>query len=230
MTSDYRVTDLDWAKSFRLVPSCFPPIQLFETVADPADLDVVFAIEAMGNPRLRDQVGDLLLVAPDQRISGPDTSPIMAAFTHLNPEGSRFSDGSYGVYYAADRRETAIAEVAYHRARFLAATHEPPIEVDLRCYQVRVRAPLCDVRGGHEKLHDPASYAASQAFALVLRQEGCAGIVYDSVRKPGAECVALFTPKATVPPAIQTAHITLCWDGECISDWYVKSDHHRLRT
>ena len=31
----------------------------------------------------------------------------MAAFTHLNPEGSRFSDGSYGVYYAAHTLATA---------------------------------------------------------------------------------------------------------------------------
>lgn len=229
MTTEFRVTELEWATSFRLVPSCFPPIDLFERVADPADLAVVFAIEAMGNPRLRDQVGDLKLVPPEHRISGPDTAPIMAAFTHVNPAGSRFSNGSYGVYYAADRRETAIAEVAYHRARFLAATQEAPIEVDLRCYQATVRAQLCDIRGIREDLHDPLSYVASQAFALARRQEGREGIVYDSVRKPGAECVALFTPRATVPPAIQTAHVTLCWDGECISDWYVKSDHHRLR-
>jgi RES domain-containing protein len=228
--SDYLVTGLEWAASFRLVPSRFPPIHLFETVADSADLEAVFAIERMGNPRLRDQVGQLMLVPPEDRISGQGTSPIMAAFTHLNPEGSRFSDGSYGVYYAADQQETAIAEVAHHRARFLAATQEPPIEIDLRCYKVGVQAQLCDIRRDHRDLHDQASYAASQAFALARRQEGRAGIVYDSVRKPGAECVALFTPKATVPPAIQSAHITLCWNGESISDWYVKSDHHRLST
>ncbi len=37
---------------------------------------------------------------------------VMAPFTHLNPKGSRFSDGSYGVYYAAKRLSTAIAETA----------------------------------------------------------------------------------------------------------------------
>ena len=46
----------------------------------------------------------------------------MAAFTHLNPQGSRFSDGSYGVFYCARSRDTAIAETRYHSALFLEAT------------------------------------------------------------------------------------------------------------
>ena len=46
----------------------------------------------------------------------------MAAFTHLNPEGSRFSDGSWGVFYAAHSVATAVEETVYHRERFLAAT------------------------------------------------------------------------------------------------------------
>ena len=34
------------------------------------------------------------------------------------PKGSRFSERSYGVYYAADRLSTAIAETAHHFASF----------------------------------------------------------------------------------------------------------------
>jgi hypothetical protein len=129
------------------VPTRYPPVGLFDAVAHPADLEAVFAIEALGNPRLREAAGALSLVPREHRISGPGTSPIMAAFTHLNPEGSRFSDGTYGVYYAADVLETAVAEVSHHRARFLARTQEPPIDIDLRCYRVPVRARLVDLRG-----------------------------------------------------------------------------------
>ena len=114
--------ELAWDTSCRLVASRYPPVGLFDAVADPADLDVVFEIEAIGNPRLREQAGVLSLVPASERISGPGTTPIMSAFTHLNPEGSRFSDGTYGVYYAANDLETAVAEVGYHRARFLART------------------------------------------------------------------------------------------------------------
>lgn len=225
-------TPIDWQDSCRLVPSRFPPVSLFESVADPADLEVVFAIEALGNPRLRDAVGELSLVPLEERISGPGCSAIMAAFTHLNPEGSRFSDGSFGVYYAAARLETAIAEVSHHRARFLARTQEPPIEVDMRCYRVTLSAQLHELRGRRDgrflSVYDPDSYAASQSLARQLRATGSAGLCYDSVREPGGQCVALFTPRAAVPPARQAEHVSLHWNGQRMSDWYLKSEHHRF--
>src|ERR1700674_2695284 len=80
-----------WRPSHRLVPSRFPPVGLFDRVATLADLDAVFELDAMTNDRLRDEAGELSLVAKEDRVSGPGTTPIMAAFTHLNPEGSRFS-------------------------------------------------------------------------------------------------------------------------------------------
>ncbi|QPF74244.1 RES family NAD+ phosphorylase [Roseateles sp. DAIF2] len=220
--------ELHWADSCRLIPSRFPPVSLFDAVADPADLDVVFAIESLGNPRLREEVGQLRLVSPEQRISGPGSSPIMAAFTHLNPEGSRFSDGSYGVYYAAAALETAVAEVSHHRARFLSRTAEPALDIDLRCYRVAVRASLRDLRGLGGVLHDPDSYAVSQVYGVQRRLAGEAGIVYDSVRHPGGQCVALFTPRATVPPCRQAEHVCLRWDGERIAEWYLKSELRAL--
>ncbi|MCV2361215.1 RES family NAD+ phosphorylase [Paucibacter sp. TC2R-5] len=226
-------SELFWVDSCRLLPSRYPPISLYERVADAADLDVVFAIEALGNPRLRDEIGELSLVPPEQRISGPGCSPIMAAFTHLNPDGSRFSDGSYGVYYAANELATAVAEVSHHRTLFLARTAEAAIDVDLRCYRVTVKAALGDLRGLQKEpaftaLYEPNSYASSRPFAAAQRALGSAGLVYDSVRREGGQCVALFTPQATQPPARQAEHVTLRWNGERISDWYLKSELHRL--
>ena len=104
------IARIRWQPCYRIIPSRFPPIQLFERVADPQDLEAVFALEALTNPRLRDEVGDIRLVPPDERISGPGSSIVMAAFTYLNPQASRFSDGSYGVFYAGRELETAIAE------------------------------------------------------------------------------------------------------------------------
>ncbi|KGQ20826.1 RES domain protein [Lysobacter dokdonensis DS-58] len=221
---------LAWETSCRLVASRFPVVGLFDDVADPADLDVVFAVEALGNPRLRQEAGVLSLLPKAHRVSGPGTTPIMSAFTHLNPEGSRFSDGTWGVYYAASDLDTAVSEVSHHRARFLARTAEPPIEIDLRCYRVPVRARLLDLRGRRAPpgVLDPSGYTASQPFARVQRDAGELGIVHDSVRRRAGQCVALFTPKATVPPAQQAEHVTLCWDGARISAWYRKSDARPL--
>src|SRR6218665_1558537 len=147
---DIPVTAVRWHPCYRIVPSRFPPIALFEAVADPADLEAVFQIEAMTNDRLREEAGDLALVPIEDRVSGPGTSPIMAAFTHLNPLGDRFTDGSYGVFYASLALETAIAETGWHRTRFLMATDEPAQELDMRVYAVDLTADMHDIRAMRE--------------------------------------------------------------------------------
>lgn len=202
-----------WRPSHRIVPSIFPPRGLFDAVADPADLDAVFALEALTNDRLREQLGHLRRIPPERRVSGPGTTPVMSAFTHVHPDGGRFSTAKFGAYYAARELPTAIAETVYHRERFLRASKEPPIDLQMRSYQGNVRADLHDVRGGDwPRLHDPHSYAISQAFATRLRDKGSEGIVFDSVRKPGGQCVALFYPDL-IGPAKQGPHLLYRWDG-----------------
>ena len=206
--------------------SVFPPVGLFDDVADPAEFEIIFAIEGLTNPRLRQEMGQLHLVPPEERIAGPGTTPIMAAFTHLNPSGSRFSDGSYGVYYAARDAYTAMAETLYDRELFLAMTATPPIEVDMRCYLASIDDELIDVRGEQTRspaLYDPNSYGASQAFAIGNRTQRARGIVYDSVRHAGGECVAMFWPKS-IAPAIQGPHYTFVWDGSRIAQVYEKNN------
>lgn len=220
-----KVSRVTWEPSYRLVPSRFPPIQLFERVADPADLEAVFAIENLTNERVRDEIGEIQLVTPEDRITGPGTSPIMAAFTHVNPEGGRFTDATCGAYYAAHDLETAVRESAHHREIFLKRTNEAPGEIDMRCYLAVLDADLVDIRGLQAKrpqLYERESYARSQPFARELRARGVMGIVWDSVRKPGGECAAAFKPRA-LKPAIQGPHLSFVWDGERISRYYEKS-------
>ena len=78
------------------------------------------------------------------------TSIIMAAFTHLNQEGCRFSDGTYGVFYAARDLEAAIAETKHHRARFMRATMQARMEIDMRVYLVDLAGELHDLREQQE--------------------------------------------------------------------------------
>ncbi|RIV84842.1 RES domain-containing protein [Aurantiacibacter xanthus] len=221
---DIPVAAVRWHPCYRIVPSRFPPIALFEAVADPADLDAVFQIEAMTNDRLREEAGDLALVPIEDRVSGPGTSPIMAAFTHLNPLGDRFTDGSYGVFYASLALETAIAETAWHRTRFLMATEEPAQELDMRVYAVDLTADIHDIRAmreSHPDLYDPANYAMSQALARDLRGAGSDGILYGSVRDESGECVAVFRPRL-LSNCRQERHLCYVWDGRVISTVYEK--------
>ena len=210
------VKRIRWSHAYRIVPSRFPPVDVFDRIADPRDLDALFAIEALTNPRLREQAGALKLVPPQRRISGPGSTPVMAAFTHLNPEGSRFSDGSWGVFYAAHSVATAVEETVYHRERFLAATAEPACEIEMRCYRTGIDCKLHDIRGGWAAAHDPHDYAAGVALARALRAAGSNGIVYDSARHAGGECVAAFFPDV-VAPCVQGAHFIYRWDGARIA-------------
>lgn len=223
---DPPVAEVRWHPCWRLVASRFPPVGLFDRVADPADLDAVYAVEALTNDRLRQAAGDLALVPAEERIAGPGTTPIMAAFTHLNPLGSRFSDGSFGVYYAGRTLETAIAETRFHRERFLAATREPPLEIDLRAYAADLSAALHDLRGLRGEWPDlydpdPACYGPGQRLAARLRSSGSKGIVYESVREPGGECAAVLRPRV-LSPARQGPHLCYVWDGLTITQVYEK--------
>lgn len=202
---------------YRLVPSHYPPIPLFEHLLDPAELDVAYALESLTNPRLRDQAGDIQLVSADERVVGPGSSPVMAAFTHIGC-ASRFTDGSYGVYYAGLSLEVAIAETIYHRERFLGATDEKPCQITMRCYTSRLAEPLHDVRAdAWNALHEVSDYAVSQRFAKTLRAENSWGLFYRSVRKTAGECIAVFRPKA-LRNVRQSGHYAYLWDGERITD------------
>lgn len=216
-----------WKPCHRLIATRFPTVGLYDQLAAPEDLYVVFAIEALTNPRVRQELGQLSLVPPGDRVTGPGATLIMAAFTHLNPLGSRFSDGSWGVYYAADSLVTAVAELSHHRGVFLARTKEEPIDIDLRWIQADLKAELHDLRGLAAQMPavvDPLRYGASQDFARGLRAQGSLGIVYDSVRQrhdPPGQCVAVFKPRV-LAKARAVGHIGLHWDGKKISHWYEK--------
>src|SRR5689334_10880632 len=97
---DAPIARVRWRPCHRIVPSRFPPVDLFERVADPADLEAVIAVESLTNDRLRDEIGEIALVPPADRVVGAGASFLMAPFTHVNSGGSRFADGSFGAYYA----------------------------------------------------------------------------------------------------------------------------------
>jgi hypothetical protein len=219
-----RLRRVSWAQATRIVASRHPPIDLFERVsADPAVWDALIAAEALVNPRVRDEVGEIHLVPPEERVSGPGASYVMAAFTHRNPKGSRFSDGSYGVYYAAREFRTALRETAHHFARFASDSQDGPRYEDMRVLVGRIDARLHDVASlppaERDTILDPNSYAASQPFAAALKDAGSPGLAYPSVRDPGGQCAAVFRPKVVSIP-IQTKHLKYHWDGRRVGRYF----------
>ena len=220
------VARIDWKPCWRIIPSRFPPIQLFERVTDPDDLEAIFGMDALTNPRIRNEVGDIELVPPEDRIGGPGATVIMAAFTRLNPDGSRFSNGAYGVFYAANDLDTAIAETRHHRERFMSATAQGHMELDMRVYLVDLSGDMHDLRGqraAQPLVCDNDNHAAGRHLARTLREAGSNGIAYDSVRRKGGECAAVFRPPL-LSNARQERHLCYVWDGQRIATIYEKRE------
>jgi len=218
MGLNYPATRLAWNPAWRVIPSRFPAVGLFERVAGPEDFDALYALEAMTNDRTRDEVGEISLVPPDERLFGPGSNCIMAAFTHLNPQGSRFSDGSYGVFYCARKRDTAIAETRHHAALFMAATAEPPMRLQMRLYTVDAKGQIADLREASQaepRIVAPADYGYSQTIGRTLRAAGVKGILYPSVRHPGGLCLAALRT-VLLKNCLHAAYLEYNWNGRGI--------------
>jgi hypothetical protein len=149
----------------------------------------------------------------------------MAPFAYPSPDGTRFGPAaplgdSFGVYYAARDEATAIAEVRHHRVAFLQAVRAPAQDLDFEVLKAPVKgAHFFDLRGRQRDFPDvysPTDYAASQKLGVELRQRDGDGIAYDSVRREGGECVAVFRPRC-VGPARAVKQLIFRWDGAAIS-------------
>lgn len=212
------VAEIAWRGAVRIIRSVFPPIDLFEDIADPADWPLLLAAEQKTNPRLMEAVGNLDLVPPARRVAGPGASWLMAPFTHVSPDRpSRFSAGRFGVLYAGDAFGVALFETIHHHARFMAATRQPPgWTSQFREILIDVKASLHDLRGpGFDAATFllPNDYSESQRLGTALRVSGSDGVVYPSVRQPGGQCVGLFYPDGATNP-VQGRHLDYHWNGE----------------
>jgi RES domain len=214
-----------WQQASRIVPTRYPAVLLYDRVADADDFEALYALEAMSNERVRDEIGEIERVPAAQRQFGPGSGPIMAAFTHVNPLGSRFSDGRYGVFYAARERATAVAETRHHQARFLRATQEAAMHLPMRLYHVAIDAKLHDLRptgAVAAAVYDRDDYSAARALGARLQAVASAGVVYRSVRHEGGHNVGLFSPRGA-SRCLHAAYLLYAWDGDTFTDVYEKT-------
>ncbi len=209
-----------WPRSVRIIRSIYPPIDLFEDIADPADWEALASAEAKFNPRIRESIGDLSKVPSARRVTGPGASWVMAPFVHCSPlRPGRFSEGTFGLYYAGDRTEVAIAETIHHHTRTMAATAEPAgWTSQFRELVGSVDVDLDDVSSLPDLLH-PEDYTVSQRFGAERRAAGSNGIFWPSLRYEGGNCIAVFWPDV-VPIPKQGTHFSYHWNGSAVD--YVK--------
>ena len=72
-TADIPVSRVEWKGAVRIIRSAFPPIDLFEDIADPADWPLLISAEQKTNPRIMATIGNLDLDRKSTRLNSSHT-------------------------------------------------------------------------------------------------------------------------------------------------------------
>src|SRR5579862_8104067 len=114
------VAILENRKTYRIVTHRHPTRPVSNRLPSVSEPTLLNDLAALTDPRIREERAAAFKVRPSDLITGLDAPMILDVFARSGP--SRFTDGSYGVYYAAPELDTAKAESRYHTERFLAYT------------------------------------------------------------------------------------------------------------
>ncbi len=213
-------------RTHRLIASRHPTVGIFDDLtADPEELQAAFLLEMATSQRHGAAAARLARLMPDQVVTGPSASIVMAAFLYTDERGGRFHDRRLGAWYAARSLDTAIAETLFHNERRLRLSEGGfPNRIQMRELITDLDLELVDIRplvATRPELYDPDPdrYAAPQAFAAGLRWPGeggphCHGLLYASVRHAGGENVCLFWPASVPRPVLQGVHLEYAWDRD----------------
>lgn len=199
-----------------MIASAYPHVDLYADLGvPPEDWDILHEIEGLTNARLRDARDEMQRVPPPDRAHGPGASFIMAPFAR--PYRSRFSDGSYGVYYCAACEETAIREVAYHSARFMTETRRPPQTLVSRAIAATMEGRGYNLFHLKWKWLRDDDYSRCQQFGRRAREQVDL-LRYESVRDRDHAAYAVFKPRR-IRNARPMRFIEMYWDGNTITHW-----------
>lgn len=177
-------------QAYRLINSKFPPVALFDDVANGDEFYALYQIQALTSSRLLNENGAIELIPRDQIPFGiPGCSYAAAPFTHVKPDGSRFSDGSFGVLYVADNTETALTEVAYHQNKYWSQvenlSYERFVFRGLTCRFSDEWMRDTSVLPMTDSIYHAADYTHSHQLGKAVKGSACPGLTYGSVRSEG---------------------------------------------
>ena len=122
-------------------------------------------------------------------------------------QASRFSDGSFGVWYGCDTAETSVYETAYHWFNgFLADAgfQNEKVIGERKLYNVACDAALVDLRPlteTHSGLMHKTDYSTTQSVGARLHLEGHPGLITASVRYATGQNFAVLNPKVLSHPS-----------------------------
>ena len=137
-------------------------------------------------------------------------------------QASRFSDGSFGVWYGCDSAETSVFETAYHWFNGLlrdAGFEKEKVVAERKLYEVACDAALVNLRplvAKHPALMHKTDYSTPQAVGARLHREGHPGLVTASVRHAPGTNFAVLNPAVLSNPR-HHCQLTYRLDGQHIT-------------
>ncbi|MDX1921080.1 MAG: RES family NAD+ phosphorylase [Candidatus Caenarcaniphilales bacterium] len=187
-----------WKQSWRIISTRYPPINIYESVADQNELEAIKIVESFTSPRINDLIHKIEVLPEEERIYGIQGADIIMASYCYSSDGRFSKENDLKAIYVAKKVETAIEETKYHTAKRFLNARIQEAEEDVRILSLTLDGELADIRNlqsKHSDLYNPDSYIASQAYAEYLRKLNYDGILYSSVRDIEGECAAVFRPK-----------------------------------
>ena len=123
-----------------------------------------------------------------------------------NWQSSRFSDGTFGIWYGSESVQTTVYESAYHWYHGLlshAGYDREVVIAERQVYSVACDAALLDLRKAadeHTDLLHRSDYGFCHSVGARIHREGHPGLLTRSVRRPDGENVAIFNPEVLSSP------------------------------
>ena len=124
-------------------------------------------------------------------------------------QSSRYSDGSFGVWYGADSVETTVYETAYHWYHGVLLDAEgysgESVAIERKVYNVACDALILDLQpsvGKFPALLHKTDYAFTQQVGARLQREGHPALVTPSVRYPEGLGYAVFNDAVLSNPRV----------------------------
>jgi len=203
-------------KWYRLIPSRFPTIELYERVATPAQGLILKEIEMLTNPRKLQR--DSLAPNPG---AAHGSSPRFqnwnhAPFAYPNRAGSRYLDPTNFALEVYDSLDAALAVSIRLRETFLAATDQPRIAIDMRVLRHQFSGTFAD------RTMDPPDFPQQARWEIGARllEAEKHGVSFTCPDLPRCRGVSIFTP-SVLQQATQAEHYRFLWDGSKISAIYL---------
>lgn len=207
---------------YRLIPSRFPPISIYEGLVANDRIPSLVEIEDLTNPRLRaaHRVNDIEAAQQPDRLQNWNHAP----FAYSNPEGSLFFGSDRPCLELAADKQTALAVSISRRERFLARTNEPAVGLDMRLLCHPVSGVFVDLRPLGSKLDNDQRRALGEGVSGDVD-----GVVYFAAERPNGFCVAVLKGSA-LGRSVQASHYRYVWNGVRMQSLYAFDEAGRKLT